>query len=203
MSGENIYVIWESYVFVYPCKDITSFPWQNSMNLFELPSKHMSGENIYVIWESYVFVYPCKDITSFPWQNSMNLFELPSKHILSLRGLSQKNVMSPISRRPVARSLRFWALSCRDGRSHLRRWVSRRWFSRAWRERGLTSNKGGMFCRNWRRHFIIEICIFWVVPPPRMPVTTRIITFLVGDRYKPSFATVTGRGDNPMYIMKF
>ena len=37
----------------------------------------------------------------------------------------------------------------------------------------------------------------WVVPPPRMPVTTRIITFLVGDPYKPSFATVTGRGDNP------
>ena len=34
----------------------------------------------------------------------------------------------------------------------------------------------------------------WVVPPPRMPVTTRIITFLVGDSYKPSFATVTGRG---------
>ena len=39
--------------------------------------------------------------------------------------------------------------------------------------------------------------ITWVVPPPRMPVTTRIITFLVGDPYKPSFATVTGRGDNP------
>ena len=30
-----------------------------------------------------------------------------------------------------------------------------------------------------------------------MPVTTRIITFLVRDPYKPSFATVTGRGDNP------
>ena len=28
-------------------------------------------------------------------------------------------------------------------------------------------------------------------------VTTRIITFLVGDPYKPSFPTVTGRGDNP------
>ena len=41
--------------------------------------------------------------------------------------------------------------------------------------------------------------ITWVVPPPRMPVTTRIITFLVGDPYKPSFATVTGRGDNPKY----
>ncbi len=25
------------------------------------------------------------------------------------------------------------------------------------------------------------------------------ITFLVGDPYKPSFATVIGRGDNPIY----
>ena len=39
--------------------------------------------------------------------------------------------------------------------------------------------------------------ITWVVPLPRIPVTTRIIIFLVGDPYKPSFATVTGRGDNP------
>ena len=41
--------------------------------------------------------------------------------------------------------------------------------------------------------------IGWVVPPPRMPVTTRTITFLVGDPYKLSFATVTGKGDNPRY----
>ena len=33
-----------------------------------------------------------------------------------------------------------------------------------------------------------------------MPVTTRFITFLVGDPYKPSFATVTGRGDNPSHM---
>ena len=33
--------------------------------------------------------------------------------------------------------------------------------------------------------------------PLPVTVTTRIITFLVGDPYKPSFATVTGRGDNP------
>ena len=41
----------------------------------------------------------------------------------------------------------------------------------------------------------------WVVPPPRMPVTTRIITFLVGDSgdaYKPPFASYW-EGDNPMY----
>ena len=30
-------------------------------------------------------------------------------------------------------------------------------------------------------------------------MTTRIVTFLVGDSYKPSFATVTGRGPHPTY----
>ena len=35
--------------------------------------------------------------------------------------------------------------------------------------------------------------------PPRMPVTTRTIPFLVGVSYKPSFATVTGRGPHPIY----
>ena len=40
--------------------------------------------------------------------------------------------------------------------------------------------------------------ISWVVPMPRIPVTTRIIIFLGGDsQKKPSCATVTGRGDNP------
>ena len=37
----------------------------------------------------------------------------------------------------------------------------------------------------------------WVAPLPRIPDTTRMIIFLVRDPYKPSFATVTGRGDNP------
>ena len=45
-------------------------------------------------------------------------------------------------------------------------------------------------------------CIHWVVPLPAT-LTTRNITFLVGDPYKPSFATVTGRGDNPMYTLVF
>ena len=36
----------------------------------------------------------------------------------------------------------------------------------------------------------------WLSPHP-VTVTTRIIIVLVGDPYKPSFATVTGRGDNP------
>ena len=34
--------------------------------------------------------------------------------------------------------------------------------------------------------------IIWVVPCP-VTVATRIIIFLVGDPYKPSFATVTGK----------
>ena len=42
--------------------------------------------------------------------------------------------------------------------------------------------------------------IYIGLSPLPVTVTTRIITFLVGDPYKPSFATVTGRGDNPTYI---
>ena len=37
--------------------------------------------------------------------------------------------------------------------------------------------------------------IHWLVPRPGIPVTTRIITFVVGNPYKPSFATGTGRGN--------
>ena len=47
--------------------------------------------------------------------------------------------------------------------------------------------------------YIYIIYMHWVVPLPRMPVTTRIITFLVGNRYKPSFVTVTGWGEYPIY----
>ncbi len=36
--------------------------------------------------------------------------------------------------------------------------------------------------------------------PLPVTVTTRIITYLVGDSYKPSFATVTWRGPHPKYI---
>ena len=32
-------------------------------------------------------------------------------------------------------------------------------------------------------------------------VTTRIVSCLVGDSYKPSFATITGKGDNPRYLL--
>ncbi len=39
---------------------------------------------------------------------------------------------------------------------------------------------------------------WWLGCPP-IPVTVRITMFLVGDPYKPSFATFTGRGDNPSW----
>ena len=44
--------------------------------------------------------------------------------------------------------------------------------------------------------------ISWVVPLPRMPVTSRIIMFLVGDPNLQTFICHwhPGRGDNPSYI---
>ena len=39
-------------------------------------------------------------------------------------------------------------------------------------------------------------------PLPRMPVTSRIITRLVGDSYKHSFATITGKRYNPISTLK-
>ena len=63
------------------------------------------------------------------------------------------------------------------------------------------TRNGGYSCEFGARSIYLRtLTLSWVVLPPRMPVTTRIITFLVGDPYKPSFATVTGRGDNPNSI---
>ena len=39
--------------------------------------------------------------------------------------------------------------------------------------------------------------------PHPVTVTTRIVTFLVGNPYKPSFATVTGWGVDPRFIPVF
>ena len=44
------------------------------------------------------------------------------------------------------------------------------------------------------------IYIYLRSTPHPVTVTTRIITFLVGNPYKPSFATVTGRGVDPIYV---
>ena len=48
----------------------------------------------------------------------------------------------------------------------------------------------------------ITVWSFGLSPLP-VTVTTRIITFLVGDPYKPSFATGTGRGDTQVIIQLF
>ena len=45
--------------------------------------------------------------------------------------------------------------------------------------------------------------ISWVVPLPRMPVTTRNITFLVGNPYKPSLATGILRGEKQPNLYHF
>ena len=42
--------------------------------------------------------------------------------------------------------------------------------------------------------------IYLGLSPLPVRVTTRIITFLVGNPYKPSFPLLLGRGDNPIYI---
>ena len=51
--------------------------------------------------------------------------------------------------------------------------------------------------RDWKAGKTVDVYIRSTPHP--VTVTTRIITFLVGNPYKPSFATVTGRGVVPMY----
>ena len=49
-------------------------------------------------------------------------------------------------------------------------------------------------------HMYIYIYICIGLSPFPVIVTTRIVSCLVGNPYKPSFATITGKGDNPIYI---
>ena len=49
------------------------------------------------------------------------------------------------------------------------------------------------------QHPTLKINLWIGLSPFPVIVTTRIITFLVGNPYKPSFATITGKGDNPTY----
>ncbi len=62
------------------------------------------------------------------------------------------------------------------------------------------SLESGLFAD--KNHMSIGSMLWFGCCPLPVTVTTRIITFLVGNPYKPSFATVTGRGDNPRYISK-
>ena len=48
--------------------------------------------------------------------------------------------------------------------------------------------------------FMLNNHIYVGCGPVTVTVTTRIITFLVGDPYKPSFTTVTVRGPHPIYM---
>ncbi len=43
--------------------------------------------------------------------------------------------------------------------------------------------------------------VYFGLSPIPVTVSTRIVIFLVTDPYKPSFATITGRGDNPIYAV--
>ena len=47
-----------------------------------------------------------------------------------------------------------------------------------------------------------EAGIYFGTTPHPVTVTTRIITFLIGNPYKPSFATVTGWGVDPRYTLQ-
>ncbi len=48
---------------------------------------------------------------------------------------------------------------------------------------------------------IFDSPLYLGLSPHPVTVATRIITFLVGDPYKPSFPTVTGRGVDPTYTL--
>ena len=60
-----------------------------------------------------------------------------------------------------------------------------------------------------------SVCVSWSIfsekkqhicfryGPLPVAVTIRIITCLLGDFYKPSFATITGRGPHPTHVTSF
>ena len=63
---------------------------------------------------------------------------------------------------------------------------------------GHTGSTGGKWFRPWEnRRKSIENPYVGYCPLP-LTVTTRSIIFVIGDSYKPSFATVTGRGHHPI-----
>ncbi len=58
----------------------------------------------------------------------------------------------------------------------------------------------------WYQNWISRLCwedgyVLDVVPFPVTVTTTKIITFSVGDPYKPFCTTVTGRGPHPRYVL--
>ena len=82
---------------------------------------------------------------------------------------------------------------------------------RIWRLSDLTESiwyfqKLGTKCQPWNRrknnwrNIYLKTCIYIGPTPHAVTVTTRIITFLIGNPYKPSFVTVTGWGVDRIYI---
>ena len=62
----------------------------------------------------------------------------------------------------------------------------------------LSHSQGAHQSVSWRSFFLLKINQVKLRSTPHpVTVTTRIITFLVGNPYKPSFATVTGWGVDP------
>ncbi len=61
-------------------------------------------------------------------------------------------------------------------------------------------NQSFLRCRDPDAPLKIDISL--VSGPLTVTVTTRIFTFLVGDSYKPLFATVIGKGPHPTYPLK-
>ena len=56
------------------------------------------------------------------------------------------------------------------------------------------------FFLGFKQHPNWKMLVYIGCGPLPVTVTTRNITFLVGDPYKPSFTTATGRGPHPRYI---
>ncbi len=61
--------------------------------------------------------------------------------------------------------------------------------------------RSGLMEKNKLNGIIMDNCIYIGLSPCPVTVTTRTIICLVGDPYKPSFATVTGRGPHPTYYI--
>ena len=56
-------------------------------------------------------------------------------------------------------------------------------------------------CDQIQSHMVVRVKQLYVgYGPFPVTVTTRIITFVVGNPYKPLFATVTGKGPHPSYM---
>ena len=61
----------------------------------------------------------------------------------------------------------------------------------------LAKDRGQLIHRNICLHLADKIVVYLGSTPHPVTVTTRIITCLIGNPYKPSFVTVTGWGVDP------